>query len=455
MKEKYWTIINYALIAIAGLFGFYISNGFFSFGSNGNRGLNMTETIIGNSVLLLAFAALIIINIIRGKYRPNWVILGILGFLFTMNTINILCFKSGTTFTFTGADNEVHNVVYQMSIQEKVTDIFSFLATMGCALLVLDFCHKVFDIKQFLTFVCLIAIACVIVFIVISYFLQGSKYLIFYKHLFDQELYHTSISSVFTTKNSYATVLFIGILACVILHCFYRKWYYLAISGYIFINIIHTISKAIIILSGVLLLGYLIYIFFTTYKKHKKMNLITLAAIGGTILLAIIFIFIYLAATDHFVSFFKTIFYSKGVDTFKTRIYIWQKVVHIISHFNWITGCGHILFGDVLHSYNLVDTGTGEDTARFSAHSGYLQYIGEGGIIYLLIVLALIGFIIYLGIKNYKKDKPIVFISLSVITLFLIYMGIESSSIFIASGLEFGIISVMTLTPILFVSRQK
>ena len=103
----------------------------------------------------------------------------------------------------------------------------------------------------------------------------------------------------------------------------------------------------------------------------------------------------------------------------------------------------------------MLDTGTGEVVARYSAHSGYLQYIGEGGIIYLLVVLALIAFVIYLAIKNYKKDKPAMFISLITMVAYMAFMFIESGSIFIASGMEFGVVSMLTISPILFVSRQK
>ena len=454
MKEKYWTIINYVLIAVSAVVGFYVSNGAFAFGGN-NRLLTLPETIIANSILLLAFGALIIINIIRNKYRPNWVLIGILSFLFIMNMVNILCFKSGSTFTFTGIDNEVHSFAFELSGAEKFTTIMAFLATMGCALLVLDICYQVVDFKQFIKIVCFGAIAVCGILIIISYFMQGYKYFIFYKHLFDSELYHCSIQSIFATKNSYAAVLMIGLIAGIILHSQYHKWWYLAITGYMFINIVHTISKAIIIMGLFVIFAYLVFIFITTYKEHKKMNLIALAAIGGTILTAVLGLFIFLAVTKHLNGFFRTIFYSKGVDTFQTRIYIWKKSIDIISKFNWVTGCGHILFANILHQYNVLDTGTGEVVARYSAHSGYLQYIGEGGIIYLLVVLALIGFVIYLGVKNFKKDKTRIFISFITMASFIAFMFIESGSIFISSGMEFGVISMLTISPILFVSRQK
>lgn len=454
MQEKHWNIINYVLIALTGVVGFYISNGFFSFGGN-NRGLTVPETIIANSIFLIVFGGLITINIIRKKYHPNWVLIGILGTLFIMNTINILCFKSGSSFTFTGADNEVHTFTYNMSAGEKFTDIFAFLATMGSALLVLDICYQVVEFKQFITLVCFAALAVIFVLIICSYFMQGYKYFIFYKHLFDNELYHTSIQSVFATKNAYAIVLLIGFLAGIILHCLYRKWWYLAISGYVFINVIHTICKSVIIVCILIAIAYLLYIFFTTYKQHKQMNLIALAAIGGTIILALAGLFIFLAIGQHLNGFFRTIFYSKGTDTFETRKFIWAKVINIISNFNWVTGCGHVLFSVLLHEYNVLDTGTGEVVARYSAHSGYLQYLGEGGIIYLLIAIALIIFVIYLGIKNYKKNPALMFVSLLTITSFIIWMSIESVSIFIANGLECGIISVLAISPILFVSRQK
>ena len=66
MKEKYWTIINYVLITLAGVVGFYVSSGAYAFDGS-SRLLTVPETFIANGILLLAFSGLLIINIIRNN----------------------------------------------------------------------------------------------------------------------------------------------------------------------------------------------------------------------------------------------------------------------------------------------------------------------------------------------------------------------------------------------------
>ena len=365
MNEKRWTIINYALMLLSVLLGFYLSNGTVVFGSDPNRGLVLWEMIVANSIFLCSFGALITINVLRKKYKPNYVLIGMFGGLFILNLISILVFKGQQTISFTGVDNNTYSFDFVVSSYDSVRYVFNFLAMLCLGLFILDVSWQVANIKQFLGILSLAVIAMNIVLIIISYFMHGYNFIDFYRFLFTDDFYRASVISVFATKNAYAATLLLGIIASLYLHLVTRKWYWFIPLVYIFTNIIHTISKSVIIFSAVLIIAYLLYVFFTTYKEHKKMNLIALAAVGGTLLLGVLVVTIVLLAKGKFVSAFESIFLTKGQDTLESRTWIWNKVVLILNRSNWVIGVGYGLFSSLLHSYNMADVSASEINGRY------------------------------------------------------------------------------------------
>ena len=455
-KEKALTYLNYLLILLSGLGAFYLSCNAILFSKTPSANFELWQSIIVTIVVLGLFAALITINIKRKLYRPNYAVIGVLTLLFIINMISVLMYKNNTVYEFVSANRETnYSVSMAFSASERVVAIFAFLGTMLGALLLFDIIHQVSELKTVIKYLCFVILAMALVFIIIGLVKFPNRYFLLYKHLTDGQLYHASIPSIFETKNEYGLVLYLAVLAGIYLHYFYRKWYWLLSSVYAYINIIHTLSKQMIIIGALTMLAYLICIFFTTYKKHKKMNLIALASIGGTILLAVIAGLIYLGVTGKFQALIDSIYYTKGSDTFQTRIYIWEKALTVIYANNWSRGVGHILFGDVLHLLNLTDVTSGEATARYSAHSMYLQYLGEGGIIFLVTELGFIGYTIYLGIKFFKQDKELVTLCLSVITFFLAIMFFESASIGFAFTLDYAIITLFSVTAIIDLARKN
>ena len=455
-KEKVLTSLHYLLILLCGLGAFYLSCNIVLFSKTPSANFELWQIIIVAILVLGLFATIITINIKRKLYKPNYVIIGLISILFIINMINVLLYKNDTVYNFISANKETnYSVTMAFSTSDKAVAIISFLGTMLGALLLFDIIHQVSDLKTVIKYLCFVIIAAAIVFIIIGLVRFPNRYFLLYKHLTDEQLYHASIPSIFETKNEYGLVLYLAVLAGIYLHYFYRKWYWLLGSFYAYVNIVHTLSKQMIIIGALTMMAYLICIFFTTFNKHKKMNVIALASIGGIILLAIVVGMIYLGVTNKFQALVDTIYYTKGNDTFKTRIYIWDKTLTILNANNWGTGVGHILFGEVLHKLNLTDITSGEAAARYSAHSAYLQYIGEGGIVFLLAELIVIGYSFYLGIKFFKQDKELIVLSLSVIALFLVIMFFESASIGFAFTLDYAVITLFTISVIIDLARKN
>ena len=455
MKEKYWPIINYVLMLGTFLVGFFLANGTWVFSTNYNGEFTLWQIILVGSVFALLFGALLAINIVRKKYQPNYALIGILGGLFIINLITVLVFKSNQTISFTGADGGTYSFDFALTAYDKACYIVDFFAVMAMTLFIFDISWQVSNGKKLLTVLSLGVIAMDIVFIICSYFMHGYNFIDFYRFFLSSDFYRASVISVFATKNAYACTLFIGLISCIYLHMNYRKWYWLAIGGYIYTNIIHTISKSVIILGGLLILAYLLYIFFTTYKQHKKMNLIALVSIGGTILLIVLAGIVLVSVKGKWAELFETIYIQKGQDTLESRTWIWQKVIDILDKNNWIVGVGYMVFTQLIHGYNLADTSTGSANNRYSAHSGYLQFLGEGGIIALLVMLFFVGCLIYYAVKSYKKNPTTIIFSLTILAIFLVYMSIESAMVIMPHTLEYAIAGMFIAVPILAINKDR
>ena len=455
-KEKLLTYLNYFLVVCCGISAFWLASNNIIFAKNPGQPFEMWQMLICAPIVIGLFAAVIAINIKRKLYKPNYVIIGLLGLLFIINMISVLAYKNGTVYDFMSADRaNNYSITVAFTAQERVVAIFSFMGVMLGALLLLDILHQVTDLNNDIKIACLVVITIAIIAIIYGLIKFPNRYFLLYKHLTDGQLYHASIPSFFQTKNEYALILYLAVLAGIYLHHYYRKWYWLLGSVYAYINIIHTLSKQMIIIGALTMLAYLICIFFTTYKQHKKMNIIALASIGGTIALAVIAGLIYLGVTGKFQALADTIYFTKGSDTFQTRTYIWEKVLVIINANNWSRGTGHILFGNILHTMNALDASAGEATARYSAHCAYLQYIGEGGILLLTIELAILGYAIYFGVKFSKENKELVVLCFAIITLFLAIMFFESASIGISFTLDYAIITLFSVVPLIDLGRKN
>ena len=153
-------------------------------------------------------------------------------------------------------------------------------------------------------------------------------------------------------------------------------------------------------------------------------------------------------------SFFETLFSVKGYDTLQTRQWIWQKSALAISNSNVVTGDGFGLFGELLFNYNINDWATRAINETRSAHSGYIQYLGEGGILMLALFIVFVGYISYLYFKNMKNNRDLLVISLSFFVFSLIYMIIESGAIIFAKSIEYGGAAVLIFVPLLTVNKE-
>ena len=92
------TYRNYLLILLCGLGAFYLATNVVLFSSHPGDSFKLWQMLIIVPIVLGLFAALIIINIKRKLYKPNYVIIGLLSLLFIVNLISILAYENSTPY---------------------------------------------------------------------------------------------------------------------------------------------------------------------------------------------------------------------------------------------------------------------------------------------------------------------------------------------------------------------
>ena len=225
-------------------------------------------------------------------------------------------------------------------------------------------------------------------------------------------------------RNAYGMVLMIGIIFCFINHLLDKKWWYYLLMGLFYINMIFTYCKTSLLISALLIAIYVIYQLIITYKDFPKRNRNIFIAIGVILILAIGVIGISLLTKGKFLGFIYLFIKSyTGSTTLDMRSYIWDNCYQLLR-----ANPAYLFFGRGFGLINLMllPMNTVNGDAVFPTHSAYVNLLAEGGILYLLAYLLLLGYAVYVAIKTYK-NAPKMTVAVSLGTLaFILYSTTET-----------------------------
>ena len=268
-----------------------------------------------------------------------------------------------------------------------------------------------------------------LVLIVYGYIADFDKYVAFFKHILnidrtDPDIYHKTVVSFIIHRNAYGMCMMLGIIFAFINHSIEKKWYYYLIAAFFYINMIFSLCKTGLLISALLIAIYVIYRLIVTLKEHKKRNIVILVCIGavaliggGTVGLA------YLTKGKVLSSIYDMI---KGItgggQSLDFRSYIWDNTFQLIRDGKWLIGRGFGIINLMLQPMNIAS----HSEKVFPTHSAYLGLLAEGGILFLLAYLALLGYSVYIAVKCFKKNPGLtITMSLGVIA-FVLYSFIET-----------------------------
>ncbi len=423
--------------------GFYPLVGSTLFAENavGKVGLLSTNLFITSFVVfIITFVSLLVYLIINKTYTPSWIILIGLTIALLINMLTIIFF-SDKSFSVDLIGGEVDVFTYSIDHLLKLRYIMQLICLFVILFIIIDIVPKLFslDILYVFSFACILF---VLTSIISSYFIDNVRYIEFIKKLSSpSELYDYAIFSFFAYRNSYGFVLFLGLIASLFLHSRRHKYYWFIVFGFIYLNLIFTLCKTALILGLLFLLLYLCIRFILSFKENKKRNIIVFLIITTLCLAGLITFTTIITHND----IIKDAIFNTG--TISYRKVIWHNCLSILNSTSYLFGAGFHIFGDILFIFNTSDPVTYHHNDTPFAHNGYLELLGNGGIIFLLVFALILIYTISQYFKRYKNNKQLSLFELSLICVCLIYMILESGTFILSYNIDNAYLSLLILMP--------
>ncbi len=434
------------LLIAAGSFAFFVGLSQTYMGEMDPAKLNIPNwiVIVLGVLMCASFGAYLYYELgVRKEKYNRYILMGVLS-LILINTIVIMVQPEYSTqdviVRYRPEDNPLPGVVgksYSVLLYVSVIHRFFFMFELiGTLLLIYSaffiFSKRITSLKfiEWLGY----GILLVGVFLAIySYATEAYKYIQLPKFLLDRIrgversdlLYDYTVQSFFDHRNPLGMTYMLCIIFCFVVHT-YRKywWHYLAVV-FFFINLCFTFNKTGLILSALLILIYWVYRLIMTFKENKKRNTIVLSCIALVVFLAVLLIGVpYVSKGKVFGKIYAVIneFAYEGA-SLKYREYIWDNAYQLLRDGWWVIGRGFGIMNVFLKPMNNYS----HQEPVIPTHSGYLNVLAEGGIIFFLAYLLLIGYVGYVTVKCFKKDKDLtISISLGVLA-FLLYSFVETN----------------------------
>ncbi len=441
MTGKRVLVTNWLIYILLLLFMYYWENICMLDFSNPVRGFTLSEVI-------LFFLGIFIITFIyfylekkRNNLKINYFLLICCALVFIYAFVVIMCIPSQKTFYVTNKLDPTITYVGTLSTStdQRIYYIFFAFISLLFTYLFVDVFPKKYHFPKILNIGFYIACVVTLICMIYSYVVEYNAYIGFIKNLFGYNVdYETTVHSWWNNRSNYSIFLLFMIFYALYVHHTNKKWWLYLIIAILFVNLIFTLSKTNIPLSAILILGYLIARFFLSYKDNKKRNLIALAIIGGIILICLVtFIalcFVGPLANKLQNAFSKLFISHDGVNnTLQTRFWIYEHVIDILNNSSWVFGAGFGYFNSLLAEYNAYDyLSIGHNNTNMP-HNFFLQVLGEGGVIYLALVICLFALFIYYLVKIAKKHKELVILESLFFAVMIVHLIFESSGPFVHS----------------------
>ena len=229
------------------------------------------------------------------------------------------------------------------------------------------------------------------------------------------------LQSFFMHKGGFGLVLAMGIFLTITLRIQTKKWWWALFIIPIYPFLILSSAKVSLIAGTLSILIYIVIRLVQICKKNKDNLIIALSIVGFCILLSPLFI-IGIIKSESGPLFIIKDYCVKALETIKTtldsRIIIWKTTLKLVSDYHIIFGYGICSFAQVLHlAYTPLvpwDSNVG------NAHNIALDLLGRGGILLLIICVALYVYLVRVAIKMRKNNywlsvATIVFIALNLL----------------------------------------
>ena len=402
----------------------------------------------------------------RNKGRANLVLTISLICFFIFFTIVILCIPEskeleGIRFIRgpDGMSEESISGTFYVSTTERVYFILFAAINLFMVYVALVILPKSIHFRKIIYIFYFLLLAYTTSLFIYSLITEMDAYINFFTTFFDKAMNVSPVpKSYLGNRNFLGWVYFFTIAFSLMMHAISKKWYHYLIGSVVFIASVPVLSKTNILSAGVLILGYLLYRYIVTLREHKIRNTITFLIVGGIttwFALSIILSFAIESESQYLVFFKKLALTAIGFDeeldvaTFTHRTYLWKIWVKLMNEGNyWFTGAGYGYFNILFRDYSAMCLG---HEATDMPHNGFMQIIGEGGILYLVFFALLLVQLIRAAIQVRKVNRTISFITIMLIISYFFHMVFEASALltFSRRNIEGVMFTLLVTVPLL------
>ena len=454
MKKKntafnYVNIVNIIFSLLVLLPFFYAVVGSYGFGYSPMNALPSSIVIILASFSFVLFIVLLIFNAYNNSYRPNFILMAILIILFIINSLTIICFKSPLMITVSLDKDMIKQIYYSLDTLTKVKFIFQFGIVLALTFLIVDVFPKIFKGIDLLHLLAFLSILFAIFLTVYSMINEKEFYTNYIYNLISEDGQIIHARAIFPNKNSYSIMLFLGMVASLFLHNRKHHFFWLIPAVYLFVFIMISFCKTLIIISPIYFSSYLLFRFLLSFKEHKVRNLTSLVCFA--IFFSILGIYILQIQKVHpdilehvYTVVFKN---SDSYSSIDARENIWINSYNLMQNFNIIFGLGFNVYGDMLYEYMFFDAS--DAWQHIYAHNTVIEILGNGGLIFLSAYFFLLGYLIYVSVKIFPKYKTISMFSLITAAAMLGWSLVESGSFIFPFSSEFTLFSAIIFIPVM------
>lgn len=436
-------ILDVYLIIVILISGFAITSGtnLLSDGYTGTQPLWMK--ILSLIIFISALVPLFMVNSKVLFYKPSIFKIVLLSIIFIVTIVNLFLLKNDYTYVVTKNDH-TYEFIYHTEPFNYFWYPTKMLVALIIAFLIMDFMPKIMPGNRFIYMMCIVMLCIGTGAIIYSVLIEKDIYMFFLKDFDATQIYKYATRSFFANKNSYGIVLFSCIAVCLYMQL--RKdrlyWYIPAFIFYVFL--IFSVCKTGIIFATVLIAMDIISRIAITYNKHVIRNTVYVSLLVSTAVVLTVFYFTNESVNRAFKDVFKLFMDNK---TFTGRITVWSLAIDVISKNNFITGVGVGFFNEIMTHFN---TNPYIIPVPDLVESSYIEMLGEGGIIMLLIFFIFLALIVINASKLFKKNKHVAMFSLVFLITMLGYSVFEGGNIIIPFTPEYGMLAMLVASPLYF-----
>ena len=432
-KSDLFLLLGFLPLTIFWIFGQL----FMQFQNPNDVALPVWAAIICFVIMVGCLGYYLYLEVYKSKEKYNLYIAGAFLFLLLLNVLviviqpklvteNVIIRYSELDPSIVGSTTQA---IINVSDYHKFIFISEFIGTISFIYIGLFVFPRRFTSLAFIKYLGYALFAFLFVLIIYGYIADFDKYAAFFKHILnidrtDPDIYHKTVISFIIHRNAYGMAMMLGIIFAFINHSIEKKWFYYLFAAIFYINMIFSLCKTGLIISAVIILIYVVYRLVITFKEHKRRNLAIFLIGGGIAILALgavglsyvskgkVLGFIYNAVKD----------LTRGGESIDFRIFIWDNTYQLLRDGWWLIGRGFGSINLMLEPMNIAS----HNEHVFPTHSAYLGLLAEGGILFLLAYLALLGYSAFVIYKCFKKNPGLTLTMSLGVVAFVLYSFIET-----------------------------